>query len=29
MKGEINNNTTIPGDFSAPFTPMDRPMKQH
>ena len=29
MKGEINNNTIIPGDFNAPFTPMDRPMKQN
>ena len=24
MKGEINNNTTIVGDFNTPFTPMDR-----
>ena len=29
MKGEITNNTIIPGDFIAPFTPMDRPMKQN
>ena len=24
MKGEINNNTIIVGDFNIPFTPMDR-----
>ena len=24
MKGEINNNTKIVGDFNAPFTPRDR-----
>jgi len=24
MKGEINNNTIIVGDFNAPFTPRDR-----
>ena len=23
MKGEINNNTIILGDFNTPFTPMD------
>ena len=28
MKGEINNNTIIVGDFSTPFTPMDRSTKQ-
>ena len=28
MKGEINNNTTILGDFNSPFTPMDRSTKQ-
>ena len=28
MKGEINNNTTIVGDFNIPFTPMDRSTKQ-
>ena len=28
MKGEINNNTTIMGDFNTPLTPMDRPIKQ-
>ena len=28
MKGEINSNTIIVGDFNTPFTPMDRPMKQ-
>ena len=28
MKGEINNNTIIVGDFNIPLTPMDRPTKQ-
>ena len=28
MKGEINNNTIIAGDFNTPLTPMDRPTKQ-
>ena len=28
MKGEINNNTIIVGDFSIPLTPMDRSTKQ-
>ena len=28
MKGEINSNTIIVGDFSTAFTPMDRPTKQ-
>ena len=28
MKGEINNNTIIGGDFSTSLTPMDRPTKQ-
>ena len=28
MKGEINNNTIIVGDFNTPITPMDRPTKQ-
>ena len=27
MKGEINSNTTIVGDFNTPLTPMDRPTK--
>ena len=29
MKGEINNNTIIVGDFNTPFTPMDRSTKQN
>ena len=28
MKGEINNNTIIGGDFYTPLTPMDRSTKQ-
>ena len=28
MKGEINSNTIIVGDFYTPFTPMDRSTKQ-
>ena len=28
MKGEINNNTAIVGDFNTPLTPMDRSAKQ-
>ena len=28
MKGEINNNTIIVGDFNIPVTPMDRSTKQ-
>jgi len=28
MKGEINKNTIIVGDFNAPLTPMDRSTKQ-
>ena len=28
MKGEINNNTIIVGDFNTPFTPIDRSNKQ-
>ena len=28
MKGEINNNTIILGDFNTPHTPMDRSTKQ-
>ena len=29
MKGEINSNTIIVGDFNTPLTPMDRPTKQN
>ena len=28
MKGEINSNTVIVGDFSTPLTPMERSTKQ-
>jgi len=28
MKGEINNNTIIVGDFNTPITPMDRSTKK-
>ena len=28
MKGEINSNTIIVGDFNIPVTPMDRSSKQ-
>ena len=28
MKGEINNNTRIVGDFNTPLTPMARSTKQ-
>ena len=28
MKGEINNNTTIVGEFNTPLTAMDRSTKQ-
>ena len=29
MKGEINSNTIIVGDFKTPLTPMDRSTKQN
>ena len=29
MKGEINSNTIIVGDFNTPFTPMERSTKQN
>ena len=29
MKGEINSNTIIVGDFSTALTPMDRSTKQN
>ena len=28
MKGEINDNTIIVGDFNTPLTPMDRSTEQ-
>ena len=28
IKGEIDSNTIIVGDYNTPFTPMDRPSKQ-
>ena len=29
IKGEIDSNTLIAGDFNTPFTPMDRSSKQN
>ena len=29
MKGEINSNTIIVGDFNTPLTPMDRSCRQN
>ena len=29
IKGEIDSNTIIVGDFNTPFTPMDRSSKQN
>ena len=29
MKGEINSNTIIVGEFNTPLIPMDRPTKQN
>ena len=28
MKGEVNSNTIMVGNFNTPFTPMDRSTKQ-
>ena len=28
IKGEINSNTILAGDFNTPLTPMDKPNKQ-